>query len=174
MRTRRRSGAAGFTLVELLVATAVAMVLLLGALYSTSESYAVVREGDARMHTRLLGRRSMERLMVDVRFASDVSISGDALSGWTIDLVTGVNDEAWSWSWSPTDQILRVSDGVDQETVITGLQQFEIETEAGPSGGVGRVVARWTLEENSGQEAGNVSTGRSVELSASSWVLADN
>ena len=37
----------GFTLIEIMIATTIAMVLLFGALYSTSETLNVVREGDA-------------------------------------------------------------------------------------------------------------------------------
>ncbi|MBT4466513.1 MAG: hypothetical protein HOD03_07500, partial [Planctomycetes bacterium] len=79
-----RISTAGFTLMEIMVATSIAMVLLFGALYSTSETLEVVREGDIRMHTNVNARRALNRLIKDCRYASEIEVAGTQQTGWTI------------------------------------------------------------------------------------------
>ena len=63
---RRR---AGFTLAEVLVAITVAMILLFGTLYSASETVGVVQEGDQRLHSEMLARNTLDRMLGDCRYA---------------------------------------------------------------------------------------------------------
>jgi len=73
---------------EIMIATSIAMVLLFGALYSTSETLEVVREGDIRVHTNVNARRALDRLLKDCRYASEVEVEGNEQTGWTIGVDT--------------------------------------------------------------------------------------
>jgi type II secretory pathway component PulJ len=166
-RNRRRGG---FTLPEILIATAASMVLLFGALYSTSETYAVVRQGDAKVYTQVHARRTMDRFIKDCRYATSLTVTGDETSGWTIDMITGLESDSWTWQWDPNSQQLTLSDGDSTETVIQQLQQFGLETELGDSGGIARITATWQMIEQFGNEAGAGTGQQSFTLASGTWV----
>jgi type II secretory pathway pseudopilin PulG len=170
MKTFRTHRAAGFTLVEMLISMTIAMVLLIGAFFSTSETYAVVRQGDARVHTQVHARRTLERMTKDCRYASSVEISGSEDVSWTLSLTTGLDSDEWVWKWSSSTEILTVSDGVQIEDVVTGITAFAIDTEINDEGDISRVALKWTLRENQGSEAGQGGSSPFVDLAASTWV----
>lgn len=168
-RAPRSEARAGFTIVELLVATSVAMVLLYGALFSTMESFAVVRQGDTRVNTQIHARRTLERLTKDIRYASALDISGDAESGWVIDLETGIDADAWTWTWDPDAQSLTVSDGATESVVVQGLQEFSLDT-ALEGTDIAQVVMVWTVAENAGEMSGPSGSTTTVTIPSSTWV----
>ncbi len=170
MKIRRLTRRSGFTMVELLISMTIAMVLLMGAFFSTSETYAVVRQGDARVHTQVHARRTLERITKDCRYATSIAISGSEETSWTMTLTTGLNNDEWIWSWSAQTEILTLSDNTLSEEVVTGITSFEIDTEINDVGDISRVALKWTLRENQGQEAGAGGAGPFVDLAASTWV----
>lgn len=170
MKTLSRSRRSGFTLVEMLISMTIAMILLIGAFYSTSETYAVVRQGDARLHTQVHARRTLERLAKDCRYANTLEITGNEDSGWTITMTTGLDNDPWVWRWVASTDELSISDGNLSETVVEGLTDFGLATEINSEGAISRVTFRWTMLVNYGEEAGKGSQQRTVELAASTWV----
>jgi type II secretory pathway component PulJ len=170
LQSRVHRGRGGFTLVEIMIATAVSMVLLFGAIYSTTETYAVVRQGDGKVYTQVHARRTMDRFIKDCRYATSLTVNGDELNGWTIDMVTGLESESWTWAWNPNSQQLTLSNGEATETVIQQLQQFGIDTEFGDSGGIARITATWQLVEQFGNEAGASTGQQNFTLASGTWV----
>lgn len=167
----------GFTLVEVMLATTIAMALMFGALYSTSETLAVVREGDAVTHTNVHARRTLDRLLKDFRYSSDLAVSGNAADGWEITVTTTgtLNPGDLIYSWDPAISTLEVTDGTDVETVIEELRSFEIDTEevdlgSGPV--ISRITLAWSLGLSTGSEAGNVGLNneRTYEISGATWI----
>ncbi len=168
IRPPRRNG---FTIVELLISMTIAIILLVGALYSTAETYAVVRQGDARLNTQVHARRTLERLTKDCRYATSLTISGSESTFWAITMTTGLSEKAWTWEWSAISDELTVSDGVSTETVVTKLTKFEIETETNDSGDISKVTMNWRLDENPGKLAGKGAPPNPIaKLAASTWV----
>lgn len=172
----RRGRAAGFTLVELMLVAALTMVLMFGALYSTAESFAVVREGDARVHTHVHGRRALDRFLKDCRYAASVSVAGDAGTGWTvtIDATSSLDPDLLVYAWNPGSQVLTVSDGSSApDEVVAGLQSFAIATET-VDPGTGPVISRikvdWMLAVSAGGEGGAVSLPQVLSLSGATWI----
>lgn len=168
-RPRRRGG---FTIVELLVATAVSMILLYGAIYSSLETAAVVSAGDSRINTQVHARRVLERLVKDCRYASTIGVSGNQSNGWTIDLITGLDDAEWSWSWDPSVEALSVSDGSSTEVIVSGLTDFTLDTENNESGDIARVTMVWTIRETAGA-TGTTTAETTATFPGSTWVRAN-
>lgn len=167
----------GFTLVEIMIATTIAMILLFGALYSTSETLAVVREGDATIHTNVHARRAMDRMLKDFRYSSALAVSGDALTGWDITVTTtGTLDPGeLTYTWDPDTMILDVSNGTDLETIITDLRVFNVVTDSADLGGgpvITRLKMEWVLGINAGQEAGDVGIDaeRTFDIAGATWI----
>jgi hypothetical protein len=165
-----------FSLVEVMLASALTMVLMFGALYGTTESYEVVRAGDRRVHTHVAARRSLDRLLKDCRYAMDVSVSGSAQSGWNIVVNTtgSINPEVLNYSWDPNTDVLTVTDGTTTDVVMENLSIMLVETEAIDIGGqptVTRISVKWNLHVNAGYEAGLPSTSPyDVQVGGASWV----
>jgi hypothetical protein len=177
MKTLRNSSAssptrAGFTIVEILVATSVSMILLFGAIYSSMETVAVVSAGDTRINTQVHARRVLERLVKDCRYASELTVVGDQVDGWEIDMKTGLEADPWTWSWDPDTESLTVSDGGSAETIVTGLIDFEIDTQIDGDGDIERITIIWTVREESG--ATGSSSGETTDrFPGSTWVRSN-
>ncbi|MDP6850143.1 MAG: prepilin-type N-terminal cleavage/methylation domain-containing protein, partial [Planctomycetota bacterium] len=103
MRTIRVSSKSGFTLFEVLIAASMTMIVMFGALYTTTESFEVAREGDRRIQSKVSVRRSMDRFLKDCRYAQDIAIQGDLESGWEVTIATAGSPEPMelSWKWNP-------------------------------------------------------------------------
>lgn len=168
-RLRRRSG---FTMVELLVATAVSMILLYGAIYSSLETVAVVSAGDSRINTQVHARRVLERLVKDCRYASTIEVTGDQESGWEIDLITGLDDDEWTWTWDPDTEALAVSDGSSTEVIVSGLTDFSVDTQANSTSEIERITMVWTVRETAGA-TGTTTADTSATFPGSTWVRAN-
>ena len=156
-----------------MVATSIAMLLLFGALYGTGESFAVVQEGDARVHTQVHGRRILDRLLKDCRYAAEIEIQGEAETAWTIEILAQVGDPTRIWSWSSASQNLVLSQGENQEVVLQGIQKFELKTQSEWVDGVdglSQIAVQWTLAVNAGTEAGVASFARTISLGAATWI----
>lgn len=168
-RPRRRGG---FTMVELLVATAVSMVLLCGAIYSSLETVAVVSAGDSRINTQVHARRVLERLVKDCRYASDIAVTGDPSNGWTIDLITGLDDDEWTWNWDPNGESLSVSDGSSTEVIVSGLTGFTLDTQDNDNGNIERITMVWIIRETAGA-TGTTTADTTATFPGSTWVRAN-
>jgi type II secretory pathway pseudopilin PulG len=162
----------GFTIVEILVATAVSMILLYGAVYSSMETVAVVSAGDTRINTQVHARRVLERLVKDCRYASELSVDGDQVDGWEIDMETGLDAEPWTWTWDPETESLTVSDGNSTETIVTGLIDFSIDTQVDGDGDIERITMIWTVREESGA-TGSSSGLTTASFPGSTWVRSN-
>lgn len=166
----------GFTLFEILMASAFALALMFGALYSTSESFEVVREGDRRVHTHIHARRSMDRILKDCRFADAITLTGNQQAGWTLVVeTTGTLDPGEvTYTWNPNSQQLRVRDDSLDDLVISQLKQFQIITEMVdvPSGGqeIGRISFKWVLGVIAGYEAGLGAKDYTIAMGGSVWI----
>lgn len=168
---------AGFTLLEIMIATTIAMVLLFGALYSTSETLTVVREGDMLIHTNVHARRALDRILKDFRYSSDLSVSGDALAGWSlVTTTTGTLDPGdLTYTWNPTDNALIVTNGTDTETVLDDLRIFNVVTDTADINGITvitRIKLEWVLGLTAGAEAGaaGMDAERTFELAGATWI----
>jgi len=177
MQILRKSLRAGFSIIEVMLAVTVAMILLYGAIYSSSETVAVVREGDVQMHTHVQARRVMDRLLKDVRYSSDLTVAGDADAGWTIQvLTTGSLAPGWvTYAWSPDDERFTISDGATTEVLLEEVRSFEVGTETADINGVTvieRLTLEWVMGLDSGSEAGaeGVSAERTLELAGTTLV----
>ncbi len=167
--TRRQ----GFTLMEVMIATSIAMVLLFGALYTTSETLNVVREGDSQVHTNIQARRAMDRLLKDIRYCSDISISGDAQSGWNVGVTTTgtMAPGLITYTWDPDSKIFTAASDTDTVTVLSDLRVFNLtKEEAG--GVVTRVTIEWIMGLQAGPEAGQIEMNdeRTFTVAGSTWV----
>ncbi|MFQ5749103.1 MAG: hypothetical protein ACE5H3_06560 [Planctomycetota bacterium] len=165
----------GFTLFEVLLAVVLTMILMFGALYSTSESFEVVREGDRRIHTHIHARRSLDRLLKDCRYSSALEIDGDAASGWeiTVDTTGSLDPGTLVYTWSPQTRILKVADGTLEDIVIQGLKGFQLKSttvQTAKGTKVARITATWTLDVNAGLEAGKGAKAYTMTLSGSTWI----
>lgn len=172
IHTPRHRSRSGFTLVELLVSTAVAMLLLYGAIYSSLESFAVASAGDTRIHTQVHARRVMERLIKDCRYATEITVTGDEASDWEIDLTTGVDDEVWTWTWDASTETLSLSDGSSTEAVVTGLTGFSVDAQLNGESNIDRVTLLWTVREDAGG-TGGAAVDATITIPGSTWVRAN-
>lgn len=177
MRISRKLKASGFTLVEIMIATTIAMILLFGALYSTSETLNVVREGDAVVHTNVHARRALDRVLKDFRYSAALTIAGDSDTGWTIGVTTtGTLDPgALVYSWSPDTDLLSVTGPGGTETVIQDLRSFTVNTvteTVGEETFIMRVSMEWELGITAGHEAGleTINQERTMSLAGATWV----
>lgn len=167
----------GFSLVEVMLAVSVAMILLYGALYSSSETVAVVREGDLQMHTHVQGRRVMNRLLKDVRYCGDLNVTGDAETGWQISvLTTGTLAPGWvTYEWDADTGAFTISDGAVTETLLEEVIAFQIATETAVLDGaevITTLTLNWEMRLDSGEESGaeGVSDERTLQLAGSTLV----
>ena len=173
-----RISTAGFTLMEIMVATSIAMVLLFGALYSTSETLEVVREGDIRMHTNVNARRALNRLIKDCRYASEIEVAGTQQTGWTIGISTtgALAPGEIEYTWSPPDNSLRVAlvGGITEE-VIFDVRDFNVDTLPATRDGI-EVISRISfhliigLDDGHATGAGNPNSERTFELAGATWI----
>ena len=168
---RSASRRGGFTIVDTLVATAVSMILLYGAIYSTLESVAVASAGDTRINTQIHARRVLERLVKDCRYASEIEVTGSQANGWTIDLTTGLNDDDWTWTWDPVSEALTVSDGSGSEIVVSGLVDFSVDTQNNSQSEIERITMVWTVQEVAGA-TGTTTADTTATFPGSTWVRA--
>lgn len=174
----RKNRQAGFTLLEIMIATTIAMVLLFGALYSTSETLSVVREGDTMIHTNVHARRALDRMLKDFRYSSDLSVTGDSADGWSIEVTTtGTLDPGvLTYAWEPDTGLMTVSKaGETVVTILEDLRGFNVVTDTADIGGttvITRIKLEWVLGLDSGSEAGNVSLDaeREFELAGATWI----
>lgn len=169
--TRRRRG---FSLVEVLLAVTISMVLLYAAIFSASEALAVVSEGDTQMHTHVQARRALDRILTDVRYSSQVVVSGDVETGWTIEvLTTGSLSAGWvTYGWDPDNGFLAVSTAAGTEWMLEGVRDFDLDVETVPVNGVDVVsglILKWVVAEDTGELTGENSMNpeRETELSGS-------
>ncbi|MFK5956221.1 MAG: prepilin-type N-terminal cleavage/methylation domain-containing protein [Planctomycetota bacterium] len=167
----------GFTLLEIMIATTIAMVLLFGALYSTSETLSVVREGDTMIHTNVHARRALDRILKDFRYSSALTVNGDAVNGWSlVTTTTGTLDPGeLTYTWDPTSKALVVSNGADAQTVLDDLRVFNVVTETADINGtnsITRIKLEWILGLDSGSEtgAGTLDAARTFELAGATWI----
>jgi|GEM_PF-2047184 type II secretory pathway pseudopilin PulG len=180
MKTTRlnRSNRAAFTLIEIVIATSIAMVLLFGALYSTSETLEVVREGDIRVHTNINARRALDRMLKDCRYASEVEVEGDSLTSWTVEVETTgtMAPGEIEYTWNPVDKILRV--GLEHgvaENLITDVRNFEVDTLTSIIDGE-EVVTRIRfhlvigLDDGFATGATSANSERTLELAGATWI----
>ncbi len=173
MKIRRHHAQAGFSIAEVMVATTVAMLLLFGALYGTGETFAVVREGDARVHTQVHARRILDRLLKDCRYASELEIVGDAETQWIINITPGGTASPLTWTWTSANQELLLADNQDSETVLQGLNTFRLKTITewvDEEEVVVQVSVEWNLSVNAGSETGAATLNRTIDLGAATWV----
>jgi len=163
---------------EIVIATSIAMVLLFGALYSTSETLEVVREGDIRVHTNVNARRALDRMLKDCRYASEVEVAGDGVSGWTIEVdTTGtLAPGELEYTWNPADNVLRVAveDGV-AEDVITDVRSFDVTTLTDiidDDEVVTRIRFHFIIGLDDGFSSGatNPNSERTLELGGVTWI----
>lgn len=160
---------AGFTLIELLVSTSVAMILMFGAIYSSMESFAVVSAGDAQINTQVHTRRIMDRFVRDCRYAKEISVTGDEVTGWTVDLVTGIDSSTAVWTWDAAMESLSLSDGTSTETILTGISAFSLDTQQNDSLEIDRITAIWTVRETAGG-TGTSNADRTITVPGSTWI----
>ena len=175
MKQTRTHRCGGFSLFEVLLAAAAVMILMFGALYSTSETFEVVKEGDRRIHTSVQGRTAMDRMLKVMKYATTVDIVGDINNGWTIDVApTGTLDPPLlTYTWDPNTRELRVSDGVTDDIILEKVKTMEVDysTVPGPSGDViVQVNLKILVESTTGQEAGVDLKPMDIEISGSTWV----
>lgn len=167
----------GFSLIEVMLAVSVAMILLYGAIYSSSETIAVVREGDVQMHTHVQARRVMDRLLKDVRYSADLTISGDDEDGWTMQvLTTGSLAPGWvTYFWDPATERFTISDGAATEILLEDVRSFGLTQETADINGetvVVRLTLDWVMGLDSGEESGaeGVDGERTLEVAGSTLV----
>ncbi len=167
----------GFTLIEIMIATSIAMVLLFGALYSTSETLSVVREGDVIVQTNVHARRSLDRMLKDFRYSSNIKIDGSANEGWEIKIkTTGTLDpEEVTYSWDPVDKELLVRSEDEEDVVLTDLRVFNLVKESKEINGataITRVKVEWVMGLDAGELAGKVPMPeeRTFEVAGATWI----
>ena len=168
--SRRR----GFSLVEVLLAVTISMVLLYAAIFSASEALAVVSEGDAQMHTHVQARRALDRILTDVRYASEVTVAGDLETGWTLDvLTTGSLSAGWvEYAWDAASGLMTVATAAGTEWMLEGVRSFQLDVETVQVNGVdvvGGVILKWVVAEDDGGLTGEagLDPAREIELSGS-------
>ncbi|MGB0953363.1 MAG: PilW family protein [Planctomycetota bacterium] len=174
----RKNRQAGFTLLEIMIATTIAMILLFGALYSTSETLTVVREGDSLIHTNVHARRALDRMLKDFRYSSDLTVTGDSADGWSIAVTTtGTLDPGvLTYAWDPDTNLMTVAKtGGTTVTILEDLRAFNVVTDTADIGGtnvITRIKLEWVLGIDAGEEAGNVAIDaeREFELAGATWI----
>lgn len=173
-RTRKNDG---FTLMEIMIATSIAMVLLFGALYSTSETLGIVREGDAMVNTEVHARRALDRILKDFRYSAALAIADDLQEGWIIEVTTtGTLDPGvLTYSWNPSHGLLRVQSAADTETVLEDVRAFTISTlteTIGEDTYITRVSMEWTVGLDAGMASGaeQMNAERTMTLAGSTWI----
>jgi prepilin-type N-terminal cleavage/methylation domain-containing protein len=117
---RRAEGDAGFSLIELLVATAVmtvALVMITSFLISADNTMAT---GTARTADDVAAHSAVTVLEADIRFASNLSVSS---SGTSLDVV-GSQPACTAWSVSNGELIEQTGSGTGAQ-VATGLSEFQ-------------------------------------------------
>lgn len=160
MRVPNRSARrAGFTLIELMLAVTISMIILYTALFSASEAVAVVSEGDAQVQTHVQARRALDRLLRDVRYATEVEVGGSSETGWSLDvLTTGTLSPGWvSYVWNADAGTLTIDAGAGAEWALVGLRDFGLDLVTESIGGaevVTAVTIEWTVAEDAGAFAG--------------------
>lgn len=172
-RMRKPSRQSGFTILELLISTAIGTVLLFGAIYSSMETFAVVQAGDSRLNTQVHARRVLERLVKDCRYSTELEITGDEADGWQLAITTGADDTEWTWTWNPATDTLSVSDGESAEDIVTNLEGFALEAQLNGSSEVERITMLWTLREVAGNAGGGTVADTTVTFPGSTWVRAN-
>ncbi|KAA3604898.1 MAG: hypothetical protein DWQ01_20030 [Planctomycetota bacterium] len=165
----------GFTIFEVLLASSIAMLLMFYTLYSTSEMFEVVREGDREAHTHVHARNSLDRLLRDCRYSSALEITGDPLTGWVIDLTTtgSLDPGDVTYRWDPITQELNVNDDSLDDLVVAGLLKFNLTQEEVDVGGtmeISRISIQWTLQVDAGLEAGQGAKDYTVSMGGSTWI----
>jgi len=175
MKTPQRANAA-FTLIEVLLASTLALVLMFGALYSTSESYEIAREGDRRLHTHISGRRALDRILHDLRYADEIVVTGSNAAGWNIDVdvPTDTGIDQITYYWDVAAEELRIADAVDDELLIASVTDCEVtwqEEAVGPDMKISQISIVMTLDVNAGLEAGLGDNKEfTLSLGGSTWV----
>lgn len=175
---RRPNPRSGFTLLEIMIATTIAMILLFGALYSTSETLSVVREGDTVIHTNVHARRALDRMLKDFRYSSDLDVTGDSADGWSIAVTTtGTLDPGeLTYAWDPDVGELTVArTGESTVTILEDLRGFNVVTDEAEIGGstvITRIKMEWILGLDTGEEAGNIALDaeRTFEIAGATWI----
>jgi len=174
---KRLDRRAGFTLMEIMIATSIAMVLLFGALFTTSETMNVVREGDAMVHTNIQARRAIDRVLKDIRYSSDLIVTGDAVNGWTMAVTTtGTLDPGLiTYSWDPNLKTLTATTDSASVPMLDDLRLFNLTADTADINGITvitRVTLEWVLGLDAGSEAGQVDMNqeRSFSIAGSTWV----
>lgn len=149
LRFPRRGAAAGFTIIEVMVAVSVAMILLFGTLYSASESLAVVEESDRRVQVVGQARAGMDRMLGDCRYASNVDVAGDSVNGWTltIDTTSALDPPILTYSWDPGTGEFRLSDGAITDVLFENMTAMDVTTETELQGGIPVVTAVFVTME---------------------------
>lgn len=166
--SRRNSG---FTLIEVLLAAALSLMLLMGAIVGLSQLYEVARTGDENVHSAIAGRQALDRMLKDIRHAESVVVAGSQQNGWTItiDSVDAGSLDDLIYSWSPITGRLELSDSAGIETVLEGMSDFALTTELNGAE-VARVFAHWTLATDWGIEAGVAQATTGFAIAGSTWV----
>jgi len=168
-------GRAGFTMVEVLLASAMVLVLMFGALVSVSESFEVVREGDRRVHTHIQTRRALDRVLRDIRFSRTLDLAGDPQSGWTIVVeTTGTLDPGLlTYTWDPVSRELRATDGIEDDLVLEDLRAFAMSWQTTDVNGtevITQVSITWTVGVHAGLEAGKGAREYELQVGGAAWV----
>lgn len=163
----------GFTLMEVMIATSIAMVLLFGALFTTSETLNIVREGDSQVHTNIQARRALDRMLKDIRYCSDITVTGDAISGWSMGVTTTgtLAPGLITYSWTPDTKVLTATTDTDTVSVLDDLRVFNI-TKSEEAGSITRVTIEWVMGLQAGPEAGQIGLNdeRTFTVSGSTWI----
>ena len=168
----------GFTLIEIVIATAIAMVLMFGALYSTSETLEVVREGDIRVHTNINARRALDRLLKDCRYASEIEVTEVSADKWLIEVETtgSLSPGEIEYSWDANSQLLQVGlENEAAEALISDVRSFDVNTLTATIDGnvvVTRISISLEIGIDDGYSAGaaNANAERTLQLAGSTWI----
>ena len=113
----------GFAVVELLIASALALiVLVMGILVyiSSDRSYSF---GQAAIRTEANLRLAMDWLTRDIRQAENINVSGD-----TVTLAMPPSVSPVSVAYTCTNNQLIRSEGASTKLIMTDITQFEIST----------------------------------------------
>ncbi|MDP6963611.1 MAG: hypothetical protein QGF46_05530 [Planctomycetota bacterium] len=178
LKASKTSRTSGFTLMEIVIATSIAMILLFGALYSTSETLEVVREGDIKMNTNINVRRALDRILKDCRYAEEVEVSGDAATGWTVEVETtgALSPGELEYTWNPNSELLMVAvSGGNPETMIQGVSSMSIATLSEIINGeseITRITFNLTVSLDASAIGGMTTANpdRKLELGGATWI----
>ena len=169
-----RPASAGFTLAEVLLATAIAMIMLFGTLYGSGESFTLIHEGDARVQTHLQARRVLDRLLKDCRYSEDLVIDGVPGRSWALDLQPSGAPALprRTWTWEASTGILLLEEERGSETALEGLREFDLRTglvdgSSGPE--IAMVAAEWMVEVRPGAGA-SLPGHPNLELGSATWI----